>query len=869
MHHSGGLRSLTNKKPGIEGVNPFRLSSSGWKSPGGTNPEDNRANEVPEPSQIAVRGPYGIFQRSLPAANLKERRVRIRLKPVNALDGHILREPGLRENIMFERYTEKARRVIFFARYEASQFGSPYIETEHLLLGLLREDKALTNRFLRSHASVESIRKQIEAHTTIREKVSTSVDLPLSNECKRVLAYAAEEAERLGHKHIGTEHLLLGLLREEKCFASEILQERGLKLAQIREELGRVTQEKVQPQQQRQRESSLLAEFSRDLTQAAMDGQLDPLVGRDGELERVIQILCRRTKNNPVLIGEPGVGKTAIVEGLAQRIADGEVPSFLADKRILALDLSLIVAGTKYRGQFEERLKTIMKELMESQNSIIFIDELHTLVGAGSAEGSLDAANILKPALSRGEIQCIGATTPGEYRKSIEKDRSLERRFQVVKVPPPDEGDATKILFGIKDRYEKFHSVTYSDDAINFAVAHSNRYIPDRFLPDKAIDLIDEAGARVKLRQTSLPEEITEVQKRIKFIVHRMDSAIANHEFEKARFYSDEERKERENLRVVRERLKLDDTNTGIVTREDIEEVVARWTGIVVTTIKEDEQQKLLRIEIELHKRVISQDKAITALARAIRRSRAGLKAPGRPVGCFLFLGPTGVGKTEVTRRLAEFLFGSEKSLIRFDMSEYMEKHSVSKLIGAPPGYVGYEEGGQLTERVRRTPYSVILLDEIEKAHPDVYNILLQVFEDGQLTDGLGNTVDFRNTILIMTSNLGARHLQKRSTLGFQAMAEEGSTKSMDELVLSEVKRVFNPEFLNRLDEIILFNPLADDDLLHIIDLLVGQINDTLIHRQVQIVLTPEARQWVLEKTCADRSYGARPLRGGWAVRRE
>ena len=502
---------------------------------------------------------------------------------------------------MFERYTEKARRVIFFARYEASQFGSPYIETEHLLLGLLREDKALTNRFLRSHASVESIRKQIEGHTTIREKVSTSVDLPLSNECKRVLAYAAEEAERLSHKHIGTEHLLLGLLREEKCFAAEILHERGLRLSTIREELARTSQEKAAPSQ-RSRESSLLSEFSRDLTQAAMDNQLDPLVGRDGELERVIQILCRRTKNNPVLIGEPGVGKTAIVEGLAQRIADGEVPSFLADKRILALDLSLIVAGTKYRGQFEERLKTIMKELMESQNSIIFIDELHTLVGAGSAEGSLDAANILKPALSRGEIQCIGATTPAEYRKSIEKDRSLERRFQAVKVPPPNEADAVKILFGIKERYEKFHAVSYTDEAINFSVSHSNRYLPDRFLPDKAIDLIDEAGARVKLRQTSLPEDITEVQKRIKFIVHRMENAIANHEFEKARFYSDEERKERENLRALREKYHLDESSTGVVGREDIEDVVSRWTGVPIASIKEEEGQKLLRIEEELHK---------------------------------------------------------------------------------------------------------------------------------------------------------------------------------------------------------------------------------------------------------------------------
>jgi ATP-dependent Clp protease ATP-binding subunit ClpC len=760
---------------------------------------------------------------------------------------------------VFERYTEKARRVIFFARYEASQYGSPYIETEHLLLGLMREDKALANRFLRSHGSIESIRKEIEQRITIRERISTSVEVPLSQESKRILNFATEEAERLGHKHVGTEHLLLGILREEKCFGAEILQERGLRLTALREELARSAGEK--PATARPKETSLLAEFSRDLTQAALEGQLDPLVGREREVERVIQILCRRTKNNPVLIGEPGVGKTAIVEGLAQRISDSDVPPFLADKRILSLDLSLIVAGTKYRGQFEERLKTIMKELMESQNSIVFIDELHTLVGAGSAEGSLDAANILKPALSRGEIQCIGATTPGEYRKSVEKDRSLERRFQAVKVGAPSEEEAIQVIEGVRERYEKFHAVSYTDESIRYSVYLSSRYIPDRFLPDKAIDLIDEAGARVKLRQAMLPEEVAEVQKRVKFITHRMETAIANHEFEKARFYSEEERKEKENLRVVRERLKLDDTNTGIVTREDIEDVVARWTGIAVTSIKEDEQQKLLRIEIELHKRVISQDKSITALARAIRRSRAGLKAPGRPVGCFLFLGPTGVGKTEVARRLAEFMFGSEKALIRFDMSEYMEKHSVSKLIGAPPGYVGYEEGGQLTERVRRTPYSVILLDEIEKAHPDVYNILLQVFEDGQLTDGLGNTVDFRNAILIMTSNLGARHLQKRATMGFQSEAEEGTVKSMDDLVLSEVKRVFNPEFLNRLDEIILFNPLGEEELLRIIDLLVGQINDTLIHRQVQIVLTPEARQWILEKTLGDRNYGARPLR--------
>jgi ATP-dependent Clp protease ATP-binding subunit ClpC len=760
---------------------------------------------------------------------------------------------------MFERYTEKARRVIFFARYEASQFGSPFIETEHLLLGLLREDKALTNRFLRSHASIESIRKQVEGRTTIREKVSTSVDLPLSQECKRVLAYAAEEAERLSHKHIGTEHLLLGVLREDKCFAAEILHERGLRLSSIREELGRTQSEKVSSS--RTKETSLLSEFSRNLTQAAIENQLDPLIGREAELERVVQILCRRTKNNPVLIGEPGVGKTAIVEGLAQRIADGDVPSFLADKHILALDLSLIVAGTKYRGQFEERLKTIMKELMESQNAVIFIDELHTLVGAGSAEGSLDAANILKPALSRGEIQCIGATTPSEYRKSIEKDRSLERRFQAIKVPPPTEADTIKILYGIKDRYEKFHAVTYTDEALNAAVYHSSRYIPDRFLPDKAVDLIDEAGARVKLRQSTLPEEMIDVQKRIKFVVHRMENAIANHEFEKARFYSDEERKERENLRLLREKYNIDETAMGVVSREDIEEVVSRWTGVPVYSIKEEELSKLLRIEEEVHKRIISQDKAISALARAIRRSRAGLKAPGRPVGSFLFLGPTGVGKTEMARSLAAFLFGTERALVRFDMSEFMEKHSVSKLIGSPPGYVGYEEGGQLTERVRRTPYSVILLDEIEKAHPDIFNILLQVFEDGQLTDGLGNTVDFKNTIVIMTSNIGARYLERRAQMGFQSASEAASEKKVEELVMSEVKRLFNPEFLNRLDEVIVFNSLNDNDLLQIIELLVGLMNQTLAPKNIQINLTPEASRWILEKTCADRSYGARPLR--------
>src|SRR3982075_111781 len=759
---------------------------------------------------------------------------------------------------MFERYTEKARRVIFFARYEASQFGAPAIEPEHLLLGLMREDKTLTGRFFpRAQITIESIRREIEGRTLLRERIPTSVELPLAPETKRVLHYSHEESDRLQHRHIGTEHLLLGLLREERSMAAQILFERGLRLAAVRDEIARQTGADAR----NRKDIPHLLEFSRDLTEDAANDRLDPLIGRDAEIERVIQILCRRTKNNPVLIGEPGVGKTAIVEGLAQRIVSGDVPSFLENKRILSLDISLIVAGTKYRGQVEERLKQIMRELIENPQYIVFIDELHTLVGAGSAEGSLDAANILKPALSRGEIQCIGATTPGEYHKSIEKDRSLERRFQAVKVPPPNEADATKILFGIKDRYEKFHAVTYTDEAINFAVSHSNRYIPDRFLPDKAIDLVDEAGARVKLRQTSLPEEITEVQKRIKFIVHRMENAIANHEFEKARFYSDEERKERENLRGLREKYHLDESSTGVVGREDIEDVVSRWTGVPITSIKEEETQKLLRIEEELHKRNISQDKSISALARAIRRSRAGLKNPNRPIGSFLFLGPTGVGKTEVARTLAQFMFGTEKALVRFDMSEFMEKHSVSKLIGSPPGYVGYEEGGQLTERVKRAPYSVVLLDEIEKAHPDVFNILLQVFEDGQLTDGLGNTVDFKNTIIIMTSNIGARYLQKREGLGFQSTNEDMVSEKVEDLVKNEVKRTFNPEFLNRLDEIILFSALSEQDLIQILELMVTQLNQNLAQKSITISVTDEAKKWILDKTTVDRAYGARPLR--------
>ena len=739
---------------------------------------------------------------------------------------------------MFERYTEKARRVIFFARYEASQFGAPAIEPEHLLLGLMREDKTLTGRFFpRAQVSIESIRKEIEGRTLLREKISTSVELPLAPETKRVLAYAHEESDRLQHRHIGTEHLLLGLLREDRSMAAEILYERGLRLNAVRDEIAR--QSGADSRSSQKKDTPHLVEFSRDLTEDAANDKLDPLIGREAEIERVVQILCRRTKNNPVLIGEPGVGKTAIVEGLAQRIVRGEVPSFLENKRILSLDLSLIVAGTKYRGQFEERLKQIMRELVENPQYIVFIDELHTLVGAGSAEGSLDAANILKPALSRGELQCIGATTPGEFRKSIEKDRSLERRFQAVKVPPPTEEEAVEILDGVRERYESFHQVRYTDEALEAAVYQSHRYIPDRFLPDKAIDVIDEAGARVKLRvrreQGNLSDwsQISEWSQEpglsagiASSIGERDDDALVSAE----------------------------------VTCDDIEEVIARWTGIPVTSLKEGETQKLLRIELELHERVVSQRPAISALARAIRRSRAGLKNPLRPVGSFLFLGPTGVGKTEGARSLAQVLFGSERSMIRFDMSEFMEKHSVSKLIGSPPGYVGHEEGGQLTERIKRSPYSVLLFDEIEKAHPDIFNVLLQVFEDGILTDAIGNTVDFKNAIIIMTSNIGARFIQKKATMGFQG-TNDASREKMEEMVMSAVRQTFNPEFINRLDEIIIFDELLNHELLDVIQLQVDQINKTMLRHGFEVRLTDEAKKWIVQKTCADRSYGARPLR--------
>ncbi|MFN8062815.1 MAG: ATP-dependent Clp protease ATP-binding subunit [Vicinamibacterales bacterium] len=745
---------------------------------------------------------------------------------------------------MFERYTERARRVLFFARYEASQLGSVSIETEHLLLGLIREGKGLTSRiFARSHLSLEGIRKEIEGRTVFREKVSTSVEIPFSAETKRVLQYAAEEADRLLHSYIGTEHLLLGILREERSVAATILMEKGMRLTTLREDIVQLLNEKTTLT--RVKETPLLAEFSRDLTEAALKNQLDPLVGRDAELERVQQVLCRRTKNNAVLIGEPGIGKTAIVEGLAQKIVCGDVPPFLADKRILALDISLIVAGTKYRGQFEERLKAIMKELTENPNIIVFIDELHTLVGAGSAEGSLDAANILKPALSRGEIRCIGSTTPAEYRRYIEKDRSLERRFQAIKVDPPSERETIEILLGVKDRYEQFHGVEYTPAALEAAVYQSSRYITDRFLPDKAIDLIDEAGARAKLRESGFSQESGDVNRSVRVAVEQLET----------------EPPPARDVEQVRERFDVRSARRVMVDKQEIDEVVSKWTGVPMTSINQDESDKLLRMEEELHRRVISQEKAISALSRAIRRSRAGLKAPNRPVGSFVFLGPTGVGKTELARALAQFLFGSDSALIRFDMSEYMEKHSVSKLIGSPPGYVGHEEGGQLTEKVKRNPYSVILLDEIEKAHPDLFNILLQVFEDGHLTDGLGNRVNFKNAIVIMTSNIGARFIHKKASMGFQSSDSREITRTVQDMVIAEVKRTFNPEFINRLDEIIVFDALSDDDLRRITQLLVDELNKNLTDRRLKISLTPDVFDWIIELTCKDRSYGARPLR--------
>ena len=759
---------------------------------------------------------------------------------------------------MLENLTERARRALFFARYEAARSGSGQIESEHLLLGLLREaDDVVEQLLARFEVDPAALRAELAPAGAAGEAPGAG-ELPLAEECRRILLLAAHEAEVLGQSAVGNEHLLLGILRLESSGAARVLGVHGVTLLAARDELGEVARERET--RKGKRELSALSEFARDLTEAAASGIFDPLVGREEEVDRIVQVLLRRTKNNPVLLGEPGVGKTAIVEGLAQRIASGRVPVQLADRRILALDLSLVVAGTKYRGQFEERLKAVLKELKENPEIITFIDELHVLVGAGSAEGSLDAANILKPALSRGEITCVGATTLKEYRKYIEKDRSLSRRFQPVVVQPPDEAATLRIIRGLQERYEQFHNVSYADDAIVAAVEQSGRYITDRFFPDKAIDVLDEAGARVKLRRAASTVELRGLQAEAVRVVRDMKRAVSAKDFEGAVRLRERELELRAEVKRLTYTAPADEPPAA-VTRADIEEVISHWTGIPITTLQEEEAERLARMEEILTRRIVGQQEAISAIARAIRRSRLGVARGRRPIGSFLFLGSSGVGKTEVARQLASFLFQSEKALVRFDMSEYMEKHTASKLIGSPPGYVGFEEGGQLTERVRRQPYSVILLDEMEKAHPDIANLLLQVLDDGVLTDSYGDQVDFTNVLIIMTSNLGTRDLLAGSgTVGFAGGAPPAFGE-IRETVLRELRRHFPPEFLNRLDDVVVFQPLQAAQLLEVGKLLVSDVAEHLAHRGLALEVSDEVVGWLLARSGADPAAGARPLR--------
>lgn len=759
---------------------------------------------------------------------------------------------------MFEKYNEKARRALFFARYEASKLGSRVIETEHVLLGILREgEDSVTEIFRRLQVKPEAVRREIEGERVFVERISSTAELPLSEESKKVLAYASHEAESMLHSTVGSEHLLIGILRVEGCLAMRTLTQHGMDLYGVREEVLALAKEREATQQKK--ELPFLAEYGRDLTLLAVQGGFDPLIGREDEVERIVQILSRRTKNNPILLGEPGVGKTAIVEGLAQRIVEGKVPIPLSEKRLVALDLSLIVAGTKYRGQFEERLKGILAELRENPDLIVFIDEIHSLIGAGSAEGSLDAANILKPALSRGEISCIGATTLKEYRKYIEKDRSLLRRFQSIQIEPPSAEETLDILKGVKDRYEAFHKVEYSAEALRAAIYQSTRYIPDRQQPDKAIDVIDEAGAKVKLRRVRDTQNLRRLEQEIGEVVREMKAAISDKDFERAVYLRGREIELREDL----DRIKVhsDEDARLEVTARDIEEVISSWTGIPVAGLQSEEAEKLMRMEDTLRRRVVGQDDAISAISRAIRRSRLGVSNPQRPVGSFIFLGPSGVGKTEVARRLGEFLFASIHALVRFDMSEYMEKHAVSKLIGSPPGYVGHDEGGQLTERIRRQPYSVVLFDEIEKAHPDVANLLLQILEDGLLTDAYGNQVDFKNTIVLMTSNIGSKLVTRGGRMGFGEADEEKAFARIEQEILAALKQSFSPEFINRVDEIIVFNPLGETELRAIVDILLSDVNMTLEERGLRVEVTEKAKDWLLEQAGVDPSTGARPLR--------
>jgi ATP-dependent Clp protease ATP-binding subunit ClpC len=767
---------------------------------------------------------------------------------------------------MFNRFTERARKVIVYAKEEARRFNHDYIGTEHLLLGLIREGEGVAAAVLQKLGlDLETIRLEVEKLVQPGPQTQVLGDIPFTPRSKKALELSAEEARALGHNYIGTEHLLLGLVKEGEGMAYRVLLNLGLDLGKLRNEVmellgsgipGYGTQEPVKTGK-----TPAIDAYGRNLNKLAKDGKLDPVIGRKNEIERVIQILSRRTKNNPVLLGEAGIGKTAIVEGLAQLIVNGDVPEILRDKTIVVLDLAMMIAGTKYRGQFEERIKAVMDELKRSGKIVLFIDEIHTLVGAGAAEGAIDAANILKPALARGEIQCIGATTLDEYRKYIEKDAALERRFQTISVDPPSVDETIQILKGLRDKYEAHHRVKYSDDALEAAAKLSDRYISGRFLPDKAVDILDEAGASARLKAMVVPEGIKELEEKIDQLKKEKEAFIKSQDFERAAKMRDQEREVRDQLEKMRnEWTQKRDNVTLTIGTEDVAKVISQWTKIPLVRLEEKETERLLKMEDQMRGTVIGQEEAVSAIARAVRRSRAGIKNPRRPIGSFIFLGPTGVGKTLLARVLASFMFGDENALIQIDMSEYMDKYNVSRLIGAPPGYVGYEEGGQLTEKVRRRPYSVILLDEIEKAHPDVFNLLLQVFEDGRLTDSLGRTVDFRNTVILMTSNVGADMIRKQGSMGFVAHSESEDYNQMRERLLGEVKKAFKPEFLNRIDDIIVFRPLSKEDLTKIITLEVRQVTNRLKEKGIEIAIAQDGLDFLIEKGY-DPVYGARPLK--------
>ena len=766
------------------------------------------------------------------------------------------------------RFTERAQKVLIIAQQEAAALGFNYVGTEHLLLGLVKEGKGIAAQVLKSMGvDSDKVIEKIEELTGRGDQGAVGQMIYLTPRTKRVLELSVLEARRMNHNYVGTEHLLLGLIREGEGVAAKVLRDLNVDLGKAREEILKTLSSGAPGQgdtAQNNVQTPTLDQYGRDLTQMVRDGKLDPVIGRTKEIERVIQILSRRTKNNPVLIGEPGVGKTAIAEGLAQKIVEGQVPEIIKGKRVVTLDLASMVAGAKYRGEFEERLKKVMAELIAAGNVILFIDEMHTIIGAGAAEGAIDASNILKPALARGEIQAIGATTLDEYRKHVEKDPALERRFQPIMVGEPTVEETIQILKGLRDKYESHHRVKITDEAIRAAAVLSDRYIADRFLPDKAIDLIDEAASKVRIKTITAPPELKELEEKIENIKKEKEEAISHQEFEKAAALRDEERKLKQQLGEIKGNWEKDTRQaTAEVDEESIAAIVSDWTGIPVTKLAEEETQRLAKLEDVLHQRVIGQDEAVKAVAKAVRRARVGLKDPKRPIGSFIFLGPTGVGKTELSRALAEALFGDEDATIRIDMSEYMEKHSVSRLVGSPPGYVGYEEGGQLTEKVRRKPYSVILLDEIEKAHPDVFNILLQILEDGRLTDSKGRTVDFKNTVVIMTSNVGAHTIRKQKRVGFADTGEDvkkDEYQKMKEGIMEELKKTFRPEFLNRVDEIIVFHQLEEDHMLKIVDLMLAELSKRVKGLQISLEVTDEAKQ-LIAREGFDSMYGARPLR--------